>query len=186
MACVYCRIKDLTMNSHSFFINALVIGKTEKKIVNAARDTCVITFTVRDTKDHFINCSIWGTEQYIENCVRAYRIGDIISIYQPMVLMKNSNSNYHPRTTSPFELRVNEGKAYIHRINDEQHSQNLLQLRKRAIKPTSIALNLDDLNIGSHGSDMLTADLVVVGRNLLAILIVIVVVVVRGFQMRKK
>lgn len=167
MACVYCQIKDLTINSHSFYINALIIAKTEKKIFSSGWSSGVITFTVRDTKDHFINCSVWGSIQYIENCARAYKIGDTISIYQPKVIQKNSSSNYHPRTTSPFELKVNEGKSYIHR--DIESSPNLLQLLNQAIKPTSIALKLDDLNFCPGSDSFRTADLVVMGEFLFCV-----------------
>lgn len=161
MACVYCQIKDLTQSSHSFFITTLIIAKTEAKFFNSNRPTGVITFTVRDTKNHFINCSVWGSEQFIRSCVRVYNIGDIISIYQPTVLQKNQSSNYHPRTTSPFELKVKEGKSYIHRAMEQP--DHLLRLRKQAVKPTSLALKLDDL-ICNPGSEVFTADVVVLGK----------------------
>ncbi|XP_031636680.1 protein hold'em-like [Contarinia nasturtii] len=162
MANVYCQIKDLTMSSHSFFLNTLIIAKSEQRLFAPGRNGGVITFTVRDTKDHFINCTVWGSEQFIKNCARAYKIGDIISIYQPKVLLKNSGSNYNPRTTSPFELSVNEGKSYIHRAIEQ--TDYLLRLRNQAVKPTSLALKLDDL-VCRPGSDSVTADVVVLVRG---------------------
>lgn len=57
MAAVYCQIKNLTLHAHSFYINALIIAKTEKRVIQPGRN--VITLTVRDTKDHFINCTVW-------------------------------------------------------------------------------------------------------------------------------
>lgn len=158
MACVYCNIKDLTLNASSFFINVLIIAKTDKNILPTGRG--VITFTVRDTKDHFINCSVWGSEQFIENCARAYKIGDVVSIFKPTVKQKNSAGNYHPRTTSPFELQVNENKAFIHRVNEQ--IDTLLRLRNVAVKPTHLALRLDDLQF-CVGTDPTTVDVVVLG-----------------------
>lgn len=126
----------------------------------SGRNSGVINFTVRDTKHHFINCSVWGSESFIENSYRAFKIGDLISICNPSVVQKNTSSPYHPRTTSPFELKVSEGKSYIHR---GEHSSELLQLKNQAIKSTSLALKLDDLNF-RIGSDILNADFVALGK----------------------
>ncbi|XP_055306191.1 protein hold'em [Sitodiplosis mosellana] len=161
MAAVYCQIKDLTLHAHSFYINALIIAKTEKRAVQPGRN--VITFTVRDTKDHFINCTVWGQDQYIDVCARVHKIGDIISIYTPKVQQKNNGSEYHPRTTSPFELTVSEGKAYIHRVNEQ--SDDLLRLQCLAVKPTSLALKLNDLNFYSD-SKVLSVDVVVLVKSI--------------------
>lgn len=121
----------------------------------------VITFTVRDTKEHFINCMVWGTEQFIDTCDRAYKIGHAITVYHPKVSQKNDNSSYRPRTSSPFELTVNENKAMIHRFTDE--SNDLLPLRNETIKATSLALHLGDLDTHPE-SEPLNADLVVLGE----------------------
>lgn len=164
MANFFCEIKDLTLHSRGFFIHGLIIAKTEKKIFNSRQNSSnvgVITFTVRDTKDHFINCTVWGTDHFIENCDRAYKMGDVIAIYQASVSQKNANSEYNPRTTSPFELRVDEGKSFIHRVTEQ--FEGILQLRNQAIKSTSLALKLDDLNICPN-SGFLTVDLVVLGE----------------------
>ncbi|XP_031637925.1 protein hold'em-like [Contarinia nasturtii] len=150
------------MYSHSFFLNTLIIAKTEQKMFSSGRNGGVITFTVRDTKDHFINCSIWGSEQFINNCARAYKIGDIISIYQPKVVQNTNDSIYHPRTTSPFELRVYEGNSFVHRSMEQ--SAHLLQLQNQSVKPTSLALKLDDL-VCRPGSVAVTADVVVLVRG---------------------
>lgn len=61
---------------------------------------------------------------------------------------------------SPFELRVNENRAFIHRVNEE--STALLRLWNEAVKPTTLALKLDDVNV-RPGEAALTADLVVLG-----------------------
>lgn len=121
----------------------------------------VITFTLRDTKEHFINCTIWGTDQFIDTCDRAYKMGHVISVYHPLVSQKNENSMYRPRTSSPFELTVNENKAFIHRCTDQ--SNDLLALCNQTIKSTSLALNLGDLET-TPDSGQLNVDLVVLGE----------------------
>lgn len=70
--CYYIQIKDLTLTSHAFFVNALIMAKTEKKIMSSRRNIAtvgVITFT--DTKEHIINCIVWGSEQFIDTYDRA-------------------------------------------------------------------------------------------------------------------
>lgn len=160
MAFAFCRIRDLILNANSFFINGLIIAKTEKRTFSR-NGANVITFTVRDTKDHIINVSVWGSEHFIANCALAYKIGDIISIYKATVVQKNGNSAFMPRTTSPFELKVTEGKGFITRC--DQQSVELMQLRSLAYKSTSLALKLDDLNT-FPGCEPVNVDLVVLGK----------------------
>lgn len=98
--CYHIQIKDWTLTSHTFFINAL-IAKTEKKIMSLRRNNAnvgVITFTIRDITEHIINCIVWGSEQFIDVYDRAYKIEHIIAVYHPTVSQKNKNSSYRPRT----------------------------------------------------------------------------------------
>lgn len=165
MACLHIQIKDLTMYSHSFFITGLIIAKSERKTFTSRQNGSnvgVITFTVRDTKDHFINCTVWGSDYYIENCDRAYKVGYVIAIYQPKVTQKNTNSIYSPRTSSPFELTVSEGKSFIHRATE--HFEPLVELKNQPIKPTSLALYLNDLYV-TPDENSLNVDLVVMGKS---------------------
>lgn len=122
----------------------------------------VITYTVRDTKEHFINCIVWGSEQFIDTYDRAYKIGHIIAVYHPTVSQKNENSSYRPRTSSPFELTVNENRAFIHRFTED--SDDLLRLQHQAIKSTGLALYLHDLDTHPE-SEQLNIDLVVLGKS---------------------
>lgn len=164
MASSYIQIKDLTLYSHSFFIVGLIIAKNEKKILSSRQNGSsfgVITFTLRDTKEHFINCTIWGSEHFIENCDRAFKIGEMCAIYHAAVTQKNINSSFNPRTTSPFELTVNEGKAFIHRATE--HFEHLAALRNQAVKSTSLALKLSDLD-ATPDDEASTVDLVVLGN----------------------
>lgn len=163
--CIYVQIKDLTLSSHSFFINALIIAKTEKRIIHSqlyGKIVGVITYTLRDTKDHFINCTVWGSEAFIEKCDRTYKIGHVIAVYNPSVQQQNESSQYRPKTTSPFELIVNESKASIHR--EHQESSHLLELRNQKFKPTALALNMADLHTNPDG-ERVDVDLVAMGKS---------------------
>lgn len=145
--CSACAIQDLASNKTHIFVTGLIIAKGEKKVFNARASgsmKAVITITIRDTKDHFINCTIWGSENYVNNCVHAYKIGDIIVINKPTVQQSSSVNQYVPRTTSPFNLQFSEQKGMIYR-EDPQNFPYLTELRNQAIKSTSLALNLTDL-----------------------------------------
>lgn len=145
--CSACAIQDLALNKKYIFVTGLIIAKGEKKVFNARSNgvmKAVITITIRDTKDHFINCTIWGSENYVNNCVNAYKIGDIIVINKPTVQQSNSMNQYVPKTKSPFNLQFSEDKGIIYR-EDPQNFPYLIELRNQAIKSTGLALNLIDL-----------------------------------------
>lgn len=125
-------------------------------------DVGIITFTVRDTKEHVINCIVWGPEQFIDTYDRAYKVGDIIAVYHPTVSQKNENSSYRPRTSSPFELTVNENKAFFHRFAED--SDGLLMLRNQTIKSTSLTLHFRDLDTHPE-SEQLNIALAVLGKS---------------------
>lgn len=145
--CSACTIQDLVLHKKYIFVTGLIIAKGEKKVFNGRANgqmKAVITITIRDTKDHFINCTIWGSENYVDNCVNAYKIGDIIVINRPTVQQASSVNQYAPKTTSPFNLQFSEDKGMIYR-EDPHNFPYLMELRHRAIKSTSLALNLVDL-----------------------------------------
>lgn len=145
--CSTCAIQDLAPHKKYIFVTGLIIAKGEKRVFNARGNgvmKAVITITIRDTKDHFINCTIWGTENYVDNCVRAYKIGDIIVINKPTVQQSSSVNQYAPKTTSPFNLQFSEDKGMIYR-EDPQYFPYLIELRNKSIKSTSLALTLADL-----------------------------------------
>lgn len=126
----------------------VIIAKGESKQVTSkfnGTEKVAMTFTVRDSKRHFINCNVWGTEQFIRAYDTAFKVGDVIIVNKPKVVEKNKDVNrYNPQTTSPFQLTVNEGYSYLYResIDNQPHLNGLIS---ESSKSTSLALNLTDV-----------------------------------------
>lgn len=144
----FCEIKDLSLTCTNVYVMGVIIAKGESKQVTSkfnGNEKGAITFTVRDSKRHFINCNVWGTEQFVKAYEIAFRVGDVVVINKPKVVEKNNDVNrYNPQTTSPFQLTVNEGHSYIFResIENQRHLDGLIS---ESIKSTSLALHLADV-----------------------------------------
>lgn len=141
-----CAIKDLSLSSTNVLVVGLIIAKGESKQVTSkyGKPKSALTFTVRDSKRHFINCNVWGTEQFIRSYDAAFKIGDIIAVNGAKIAEKNNPNRYMPQTTSPFQLTVNEGHNYIYRESVENHT-HLAALISESVKSTSLALHLSDV-----------------------------------------
>lgn len=139
-------IKDLNESSSKVHLTGLIIAKgdyhTFKSRYNG-KETATIWFTIRDSKRYFINCKLFGSSDYVKNCVCAYKIGDILTIAHPKVV-KNTGDEYMPRTTSPFQLNISENRSKMYRESAECHPV-LGDLKRQIFKPTSQCLKLCDL-----------------------------------------
>lgn len=157
-----CAINDLNATLTPVYVEGLLIAKTDVRVFTSKQDKSkrgVINFTVRDSKKNFINCGVWGTDKFIDTYNLTFHIGDIVMINKPRIdPKKHATEYYQPLTTSPFELIVNEGNAFICRESGERNLA-LEALRSETIKPTTNALNLEDIcgtpNISKHLVDLL-------------------------------
>lgn len=148
-----CEIKDLTFDRSNTLIICVIIAKSDIWKIESAKDgdrRSVITFTVRDSKRHFINCSVWGTSSFVDTYNIAYKIGDIIVINKAKITAKKSE--YLPQTSSPFELTLNEGKGFIFRKSAQEHTA-ISKLIGETIKSTSLALKLTDISISCQENE---------------------------------
>lgn len=139
------QISELSEASANFYLTGLVIAKGELRTFESrfnGNETATICFTIRDSNRYFINCKVYGTCDFIANCSRAYKIGDVLTVSQPKV--SKTVDEYTPKTTSPFQLTVSENRGKIYREAAESHP-NLLDLKHKPIKPTSSCLRLRDL-----------------------------------------
>lgn len=129
-------------------VMGVIIAKDECRQITSkfnGNEKGVMRFTLRDSKRHFINCNVWGTEQFVKAYDTAFKHGDVVVVNKPRVVQKDSDVNrYNPQTTSPFQLTVNEGHSYIYResIDNQPHLASLIS---ETIKSTSLALYLSDV-----------------------------------------
>lgn len=157
-----CEIRDLALNKKGIYVVGLIIAKSDPRTIVKRQNgehQGVLLLTIRDSKDHFINCTLWGTEHFISNADRAYKMGDVIILNKPSIVQSNNNQ-YSPRTTSPFELRIDETKSIIYRAPTENFV-TLNQLKHSAIKSTTLALNLSDFSVQLSSAKSMLTDLVV-------------------------
>lgn len=165
----FCEIKDLSRERTNACVMGVIIAKGESKQVTSkynGNEKSAMTFTVRDSKRHFINCNIWGTEQFVKAYEMAFRVGDVVVINHPKIVEKNTDMNrYSPQTTSPFQLTINEGHSYIYRESIANHP-HLAALINESIKSTSLALHLADVcGDGNPQTETKLVDLVVAVRT---------------------
>lgn len=144
MACISaCKIEEIIPKySKVIEVTGLIIAKTDLKTFDTKSN---LTFTLRDSKHHFINCTIWGASNYVQSTNAVCKLGSIVRIVKPIVKQKESNSMYTPKTTSPYQLTVNDGtQSYIYREPMDSHT-NLVALKNETIKSTRLSASLDDI-----------------------------------------
>lgn len=159
---VKCGIRDLHLNQKSVYLVAIIIAKQDKTAkIKSTTNKSALTITVRDSKDHFINCTLWGSDEYINKVDGSYNIGDIVELIKPTVVQRNDDNKYMPRTTSPFLLRLDEKKSFIYRQYERDYPA-LVQIKHLSLKSTSLALHLSDVGDQLMAKKTLLTDLLVI------------------------
>lgn len=160
----FCHIKDLTLSSSNFSIMGIVIAKSDVFNMTSNYDgrmKSVITLTIRDSRRFFINCKVWGSCEFIENCDRAYRVGDVITVMRPRAVECDRIKPFAPNTTSPFELTITENRGSFYRQSIEW-CPKFAEFKNISVKSTSQVMRLNDIvslpsNVSSKDVDVLVA-----------------------------
>lgn len=161
-----CAIKDLSKDSPEVLVIGIIIAKSHANLFDVHDNRGqrgVLKIVVRDSKYHFIACTVWGSDQFVLNCDAAFKIGDVITINRPDVHMKNDAESFLPQTTSPFCLSLSESRGFIVR-NSIDDNPLLKSLLYEAVKPTSQSLYLSDIIGEGRNSKKGSADLLIVVR----------------------
>ncbi|XP_060746534.1 meiosis-specific with OB domain-containing protein isoform X2 [Tachysurus vachellii] len=86
-------IRDLSPNIARPNVVGIVIGKTDARGFpdrkNVGLERFTFSYTIKDSPDHFINVSSWGTEEYIQGLSSHIKIGDCVVIENPLVVAKD-------------------------------------------------------------------------------------------------
>lgn len=165
------RLQELRFESTNVVVVALIIGKTTPRTFKSKRsaDTmAVLTFTVRDSKQFFTNCICWGSDSKINGYYQKYRLGDLIDIISPQVTpISQSGREFHPKTSTPFALTVNEGNASIEPHSfDTTLATEIRSLARQPIKPVNLALSLADVSSSGSTTSGQFVDLFVAVRQI--------------------
>ncbi|CAD7005656.1 unnamed protein product [Ceratitis capitata] len=160
------KIAELNVDMRNALITAIILTKTTPNTF-LSRDSNeyrgVITFTLRDSKRHIINCKVWGTKEQVMDYSRNFKIYDIIDVITPsivptLVYEKSTwadNAHFQPLPTVPYSLVVNEGQGRLDKQNyrDIDTFRELHNLRRVPHKPLCSALKLQDIRYSTKESN---------------------------------
>lgn len=152
-------IAALHANAINFITTGIIISKSnmrafEKK--GQASLSAVIKFVIRDSKDQFINVTVWGSVPFIEECSSQFTIGHVVNIVKSKISPVSMTDNFSPITSSMFQLTINEGFGTIEFYDGD--ITKFVKYLKVPLKSTDLALNLSDIASVRSASD--TGDLV--------------------------
>lgn len=164
---VHKKIAELNAELKNALITAIVLTKTTPNMF-LARDSHefrgVMSFTLRDSKRHIINCKVWGTKELVTEYNRKFKIYDIIDVITPcivptLVYDKSTladNVRFEPLPTVPFLLVLNEGQGRLDNNNhrDMDVFRELHNLRRVPHKPLCSVLKLQDVRCGMQESSV--------------------------------
>ncbi|XP_067646275.1 protein hold'em [Eurosta solidaginis] len=152
------KISELTAEITNALITAIVLTKTTPNHFLSRESNeyrSVMSFTLRDSKRHIINCKVWGTKEQVSSYNSQVKIYDIIDIIAPSIVPtlvhdQSSFGNYsrfQPLPTVPFSLVLNEGQGRLdkHHYRDMDAFCELHNLRRVSHKPLCSSLKLQDV-----------------------------------------
>ncbi|XP_012694401.2 meiosis-specific with OB domain-containing protein [Clupea harengus] len=152
-------ISELNPNTTQARIVGVVIGKTDargfpdKKNFGSERFT--FSFTLKDSPDHFINVSSWGSEEYINGLCGSFRTGDCVVMENPLVAPKDpeKEERYCPSTPSFYRLLMTETHSVIRLCADVEEENRLLPLLHMPVKDPRDFYTLGDINANGQNLD---------------------------------
>ncbi|KAM6897068.1 meiosis-specific with OB domain-containing protein [Xenentodon cancila] len=147
----YISISELHPSLSHPTVVGVIIGKTDvrsfpdRKNVDVDRFTC--GFTIRDSPDFFINAAAWGNEEYIKRLARSFKIGDCVTIENPLVSGKDleKGDKFCPTTPSHYKLLVTEAHSQVCLCADMDTIDRLLPVIHLPVKDSADFYSLGDI-----------------------------------------
>lgn len=140
------RIAALHPNVIYFVVTGLIIGKSNMSRFENKQQCSygVVKFLVRDSCDHSINLTVWGTVQFISDYDDQFTIGHVIRIVNSRISTVRHDDTFNPITSSPLQLTINEGFGSIEH-NDGDDDTELKKFLNITLKSPDLALSLADI-----------------------------------------
>ncbi|NXH09578.1 MEIOB protein, partial [Bucco capensis] len=137
----------------------VVIGKTDvrgfpdRKNIGSERYT--FSFTLRDSPTDFINVSSWGTEEYVRSLSESFRVGDCVTIENPLVQTKEAEreEKFNPVTPSRYRLLLSETHSVVKTSSCYQMDTKLLSLLHLPVKDPQDYYSLGDITANGQSLD---------------------------------
>ncbi|XP_030631705.1 meiosis-specific with OB domain-containing protein [Chanos chanos] len=134
LAETFVPISSLCPNTTHANVVGVIIAKTDARGFpnrrNFGSERFTFGFAIKDSPDHFINVSSWGSEEYIYGLCSHFRIGDCVIIENPLVVSKDpeKDDRFSPSTPTLYRLLVTETHSKIRMCSDLDTESRLLPL----------------------------------------------------------
>ncbi|KFQ29817.1 Meiosis-specific with OB domain-containing protein, partial [Merops nubicus] len=155
----FVALSDLHPNLARPNVIGVVIAKTDvrgfpdRKNIGSERYT--FSFTIRDSPAYFINVNAWGKEEYIRSLSESFRVGDCVTIENPLVQSKESEreEKFNPMTPSCYKLLLSENHSVVRTFSCYEMDSKLLSLLHLPVKDPQDYYSLGDITANGQSLD---------------------------------
>ncbi|NXS72896.1 MEIOB protein, partial [Pandion haliaetus] len=155
----FVALSDLHPNLARPNVIGVVIGKTDvrgfpdRKNIGSERYT--FSFTIRDSPTYFINVNSWGREDYIRSLSESFRVGDCVTIENPLVQSKEAEreEKFNPVTPSCYKLLLSENHSVVKTSSCYEMDTKLLSLLHLPVKDPQDYYSLGDIIANGQSLD---------------------------------
>ncbi|XP_076434173.1 meiosis-specific with OB domain-containing protein isoform X6 [Peromyscus maniculatus bairdii] len=152
----FTALSDLHPNMANLKIIGIVIGKTDVKGFpdrkNIGSERYTFSFTIRDSPDHFVNVSSWGSEDYIRPLSESFKV---VIIENPLIQRKETEreEKFSPATPSNWKLLLSENHSMVKVCSPYEVDTKLLSLIHLPVKESRDYYSLADIVANGHSLD---------------------------------
>nr|XP_021500466.1 meiosis-specific with OB domain-containing protein isoform X1 [Meriones unguiculatus] len=152
-------LSDLHPNMANLKIIGIVIGKTDVKGFpdrkNIGSERYTFSFTIRDSPNHFVNVSAWGSEDYIRSLSESFKIGECVIIENPLIQRKETEreEKFSPATPSNCKLLLSENHSMVKVCSPYEVDTKLFSLIHLPVKESRDYYSLADIVANGHSLD---------------------------------
>uniref|UniRef100_A0A8B9MW30 Meiosis specific with OB-fold n=1 Tax=Accipiter nisus TaxID=211598 RepID=A0A8B9MW30_9AVES len=113
------------------------------------------SFTIRDSPTCFINVNSWGREDYIRSLSESFRVGDCVTIENPLVQAKEAEreEKFNPVTPSCYKLLLSENHSVVKTSSCYEMDTKLLSLLHLPVKDPQDYYSLGDITANGQSLD---------------------------------
>ncbi|XP_023792751.1 meiosis-specific with OB domain-containing protein isoform X2 [Cyanistes caeruleus] len=147
----FVALSDLHPNLARPNVIGVVIGKTDVRSFpdrkNIGTERYTFNFTIRDSPTCFINVQSWGREEYIRSLSESFRVGDCVTIENPLIQSKEAEreEKFNPVTPSGYKLLLSENHSVVKTSSCYDTDTRLLALLHLPVKDPQDYYSLGDI-----------------------------------------
>ncbi|XP_072610174.1 meiosis-specific with OB domain-containing protein isoform X2 [Vulpes vulpes] len=155
----FTALSDLHPNMANLKIIGIVIGKTDVKGFpdrkNIGSERYTFSFTIRDSPTHFVNATSWGSEGYIRSLSDSFRVGECVTIENPLIQRKEleREEKFSPATPGNCKLLLSENHSMVKVCSSYEVDTKLLALIYLPVKESRDFYSLGDITANGYSLD---------------------------------